>query len=179
VIVIARLVWLATGLLWAARSLVGFANPDYWDPVTALDWIAIWLYSAAWLMLAASVLLLGRLVGSREVTVATTIVAAGAIAAGVANGIEDGIGVSWFGTLYVVGFMVGWLGLLGLAATYQRARRTRLAGLAATTFLGILMFNVGGGFIILLALGGLAVAPSWFMAAAPMTDLADGTLEVG
>lgn len=99
-LVVARLVWLATGLLWAARSLVGFANPDYSDPVTALDWIAI-------------------------------------------------------------------------------ARRRRLAGLAATMFLGILMFIVGGGFIILLALGGLAVAPSWFMAVEPTTDLADATLEVG
>jgi hypothetical protein len=172
--VVARMVWSATGVLWAAASLVLFAHPDYWDPVTALDWTAVWLYSAAWLMLAASVLLLARLVDSREVKVATTIVAIGAIAAGVANGVEDGLGASSFGSLYVLGFMVGWLGLLGLATTFFRAAHVRLAGLSVVIFVGVASITLGGGGIVLVALGGLAVAPSWFIAT-PTTPEAIGT----
>ena len=30
--------WLLTGGVWAARSVIAPFNPDYWDPVTALDW---------------------------------------------------------------------------------------------------------------------------------------------
>ena len=162
--VVARIVWSATGVAWAAASLVQLAHPDYWDPVTALDWAAVWLYSAAWLTLAPSVLLIARLVDSREVKIAATIVAVGAIAAGVANGVEDGLGASSFGLLYVVGFMVGWLGLIGLAATFARARCVRLAGLSAAIFVGVASITLGGGVIVLVALGSLAVAPSWFIA---------------
>ncbi len=171
----ARIVWLTTGLMWATRSLLEFAHPDYMDPSAALDWVAVWLYSAAWLMLAASVLLVARLVATREVTVAATIVATGAIAAGVANGLEDGLGMSSFGVLYVVGFMVGWLGLLGLAASLQRATCVRLAGLTLAIFVGVASLTLGGGVIVLMALGSLAAAPAWFTAA-PDTTETTGTL---
>jgi len=43
-----RTVWPVTGSIWALRlrSLLELANPDYWDPVTALDWSAVWTFSA-------------------------------------------------------------------------------------------------------------------------------------
>ena len=61
--------------------------------MTTLDWASIWLYSAAWLLLAPAVLLMGRLVASREVRTLAAIVAAGALATGIANGLEDGFEV--------------------------------------------------------------------------------------
>ena len=51
---LSRIVWLVTGATWAARSLLERADPDYWDPVTTLDWSAVWTFSAALLLLAAS-----------------------------------------------------------------------------------------------------------------------------
>ena len=62
-----RVIWLLTGAAWAGRSLVEFAHPDYFDPVTALDWTAVWLYSAALLLFAPSLVLLGSLATSRSV----------------------------------------------------------------------------------------------------------------
>lgn len=40
---LSRAIWLATGIAWAVRSLMGLADPDYVDPVTALDWSSVWL----------------------------------------------------------------------------------------------------------------------------------------
>ena len=159
---LARVLWLLTGALWAAMSLVQFAHPNYWDPVTALDWSSIWIYSAALLSLAASVLLLGRLAPSRRVMIAATVVAIGALGAGVANALEDGNGVSWMGTIYVLGVLTAGIGLLPLAIAFQRVPRSRLAGITAAVFLGVLTSTLGGGLIVLTAFGSLALAPQWF-----------------
>lgn len=166
-IVVSRIVWLVTGVVWACRSLIEFAHPDYWDPVTALDWSAVWLYSAAWLLMAPSVLLLGRLASSRQVMTVAAVVAIGALLAGGANAIEDGFGVKSLGTLYVVGFMTAWLAFLPLAATFRQARCSRLAGLSVALFFGVMLFTLGGGLIILGALGSIAVAPRWVTGQVP------------
>ena len=155
-----RVIWLLTGAAWAGRSLVEFAHPDYFDPVTALDWTAVWLYSAALLLFAPSLVLLGRLATSRSVMTFAAISAIGALVAGGANAIEDGFSVAIGGTLYVVGFMTMWLALLPLAVTLYRAPCSRLAGLSVLLFVGVLLFNLGGGLLILGGLGALAIAPS-------------------
>lgn len=160
--VVSRMIWLLTGGAWAGRSLIAFADPDYWDPVTVLDWTAVWLYSAALLLFAPSLVLLGRLATSRSVMTFAAISAIGALVAGGANAIEDGFSVAIGGTLYVVGFMTMWLALLPLAVTLYRAPCSRLAGLSVLLFVGVLLFNLGGGLLILGGLGALAIAPSWF-----------------
>jgi hypothetical protein len=157
-----RLIWLLTGGAWAGISLIAFADPDYRDPVTALDWSAVWLYSAALLLLTPSALLLGRLASSRTVMAVATVVAIGALVAGLANAIEDGLGVKALGTFYVVGFLTAWISLLPLAVTLRQARYSRLAGLTVALFFGVMLFTVGGGLIILGGLGALAIAPAWF-----------------
>jgi hypothetical protein len=162
-LIVSRVVWTLTGGVWAARSLVEFADPDYWDPVTTLDWTAVWLFSAALLGMAASVLLLGRLAPSRGVTIVARLVALAAVAAGVANGVEDGLGASAFGTVYIIGFLTMWLGLLALAVSFGVAGQPRLSGLSVALFLGVMLFMVGGGVVTLFALGSLAVAPAWFV----------------
>jgi hypothetical protein len=164
---ISRLIWCLTGLAWAIRSLLEFSQPGYSNPVTVLDWGAVWSYSIAWLMFVPSVLLLGRLASSRKVMVVATIFALGAVMAGSANAIEDGFGVRAFGAVYLVGFLIAWLSLLPLAVVLWRARCPRLAGLVVALFVGVSLFTLGAGLIILVALGALAYAPEWFGPAQP------------
>jgi hypothetical protein len=161
---VARLIWVVTGIAWAARSLLAFADPDYYSPVTALDWAAVWTYSAAWLLLAPSVLLIASLAGSRSVTVIAAICATAAVLAGGANALEDGFRVPIGPTPYVVGFLVGWLSLVLLATTLARVKQWRLGALCLATFGGILFaFGFAGGVVILVVLVALAFAPEWFI----------------
>ncbi len=161
-IVLSRIVWLLTGIAWAGRSLMEFAHPDYWDPVTALDWTSIWVYSAAWFGMAASVLLLARLAPTRPVVIAAALVAIAAVLAGGANALEDGFGMKSLGTFYVIGTLGAWLGLLPVAVSFRLAKVSRLAWLTAGLFGGILTFLLGGGLLILAALGSVAVVPGWY-----------------
>ena len=105
------------------------------------------------------------------------IVAAGALATGIANGLEDGLEVSSLGPFYVLGFFVGSLGLLVLATSLAHARRPRLGWLSVAIFLGVFLFLFGGGLIVLAAFGSLAVAPSWFQVARPVPSAAVGSSE--
>ena len=157
-----RAVWLVTGSAWAARSLLGFTQPNFTSPVTALDWLAVWLFTACWLLLAPSVILLARLAASRQVMAIAGVVAVAALCAGVANAVEDGLGAKAWGTLYIVGSLTGWFGLLALAFATNRVGHARLAKLCLALFVGFLLFPLGGGFISLIAWAMLAIAPSNF-----------------
>lgn len=157
-----RVIWLATGIAWASRSLMSLADPDYWDPVSTLDWSAVWLYSIAWLLMAPSVLLMARLAPTRLVLTCAAIVAAAAVVAGAANALEDGLGMRSLGSAYVVGVMVAWLGLVPLAVAFGLARAPRLAGLCVVLVVGIPLINTGGSVLILVGLGALAIRPAWF-----------------
>lgn len=161
----ARIVWLLAGGAWATRSILEFAEPDYWNAVTALDFAAVWLSSACWLILAPAVILIGRLSPSHPPRTTAVVVAGAAVLAGVANGIEDGLGVSSWGSFYVLGTMTAWLGILALVVIFARAGRSRLGWVAGGLFTGFLLFNVGGGLLILGALAGLAINPRWFVSA--------------
>ena len=83
---VARVVWVTTGFLWAVDGLLLLSDVAYWDPVTTLDHVAVWTYSLAWLFLAASIILLGRLVASRPVALIAAVIAVGAAAAGSPTG---------------------------------------------------------------------------------------------
>lgn len=159
---LSRIVWVLTGLAWAGHSLMAFTSPDYWDPVTALDWASIWMYSLAWLLTAPTVLLIARLAPTRAVQVCAVVASVGAVVAGGANAAEDGIGVSSMGTWYVIGFFTAWLAIAALAGTLHRVGRHRLGWCVAGLFGGIFLMLMGGGLIMLVALGALAVIPDWF-----------------
>ena len=169
--VVARVVWLLTGVTWAARSVLEFAHPDYWDPVTLIDWTAIWLFSAALLLTAPAMLLMSRLAPHPPVTAVARVVAAGAIVAGVANGLEDGLDVSSMGIFYVTGILVAGLALMPLAVAFRRTESVRLGWLTAALLLGILTFTLGGGLIVFVAFAVMAMAPGWFTEPSP-TSLA-------
>jgi hypothetical protein len=160
---IRRVAWLVAGATWAALSMVDLAHPDYWDPITPLDWTAVWLFSVALVLFAPAVVLLGRLVPSRRVLKVALMVGIASIVAGVANAVEDGFGVGAWGTPYVIGFLTAWFGLLALAGAMRQARHTRLAAAVVGLTVGVALFPLGGGVIVLVAFGGLALAPRWFV----------------
>ena len=160
--VLSRVVLFATGVVVGARSLLEFAHPDYWDPVTALDWAAVWLTSIGWILFALSILWLGRLAPTRSVIAASLVVAAGAILTGAANVLEDGFGFKALGTFYVIGIMTAGLMLPGLAWAFRSAHRPRLGWLSIALFVGILLTNVGGGVLVALSLWSVAAFPAWY-----------------
>lgn len=163
----ARIVWLLTGGVWATHALVGFAEPEYWNPVTTLDFAAVWLYSAGFLTLALTATLLGRLVPTRSVRRAAIVMAIAALVTGVANGIEDGLGVKTAGTVYVIGALALLVGTLVLVVALARDGPARLAWMTGGLAIGLLLVSIGGGLVILGMLGALAVRPAWFLVADP------------
>lgn len=163
---ISRVAWVAAAAAWAVSGLVSVTQPSYWDPVTMLDWAAVWSYSAALLLLAPAILLIARLTPGRPITAAAIAVAGGVVAAGGANALEDGFGVKAFGNAYVAGILVGWLSIVWLGLAQQRYGFPRLALLSGMLFLGLALASVGGGLVVAASLASVALAPAWFLRAA-------------
>lgn len=161
-----RLIWILTGIAWAGSTVLQLGPARYWDPGSVLDYTAVFTYTAAWCLLGPSVILLTRdtTKAARRISM---VAAAGAILTGVANGVEDGLGVPSAGAFYVIGFFVGWLALLPLALAIGRAKLSRLALVPLLLFSGIILLTSVGGFLILGLLTALAVRPEWFVRRGP------------
>jgi hypothetical protein len=158
-----RTLWLATGVAWAASSLILLARPTYWDPRTILDWAAVIAYTVAWLLLAPSIVLVSRLAEARRAHFLGTAIALAAVVAGVANIIEDGLGVAGASEWYVYGILIATVLLVPLAYLFARERALRLTGFCLALFLGIGFAAAGiGGLIILVLFGALALRTEWF-----------------
>ena len=159
----ARMVWTATGVAWALRSLLEFLAPQYFNPTTPLDHVAIWAYTAALLLTAPAAVELARLAALRSVTAVAIATAAGAIVAGVANVAEDVLRVAGSGYAYVAGFLVMVCGLLVNSVILAVFRRWRLAAAFALWCLGIFLFTIaGGGLLIFAVMVTVALRPTWF-----------------
>ncbi len=161
-IALSRIVWLVTGFLWVAGFAIDLTNANYLEPTAALDWIALWSWSVASVMLGASVLLVARLSSSRPAMITAAVVAGGGVTAGVANGLEDGYGITEMGLFYVLGFAAMWFGLMVQAIVLAQSGHLHLAALSFVMFIGVTLFPVGGAFAILAALSSVALAPTWF-----------------
>lgn len=145
-----------------AASLLVVAGAEYWDPTSLTDHLAVWLYTAAWLLAAPTVLLMTRGSSGRVPNMLAMTFAFAAIVVGAANALEDGFGLRELGTVYVVGFVVALLTLLSLTATLLRTGLGRLAGVTAALLFGIAFATSGGGVIVFGALAALAFTPAWF-----------------
>lgn len=147
-----------TGVAWAARSLQAILfDPDYWDPVTANDYVSIYLYSAAWLLTAASVLILREVAHpERGLSAVILVVAVACTVTGVANGIEDALGVSGFGLLYVVGIVSSVIGMVAIAVMLRGTPASPLSFVPAVGGLAMFLMVLGGGVLGLVAWGGFA-----------------------
>lgn len=150
-------VFLATGVVWTARSFMEIiAHPHYWDPVSAIDWAAVWAYGLAWVLLAAT--LVGAAIRSGSgtaVRVIGGIAAATAVVTGVANGIEDGLGLTWISTVYVLGALAAVGTMIVFAVALGLSGRPRWLVAILLMVPGIVAMSFGFGVLVLI---GAAVA---------------------
>lgn len=140
---------LLTAALLIVRTMIGLQDPDYWNPVTPLDYAAVWWGSAALLGAASVGWLLGWLArADRPSGVAAMVGGAGMALAAVVNVFEDGFGMHELGTFFVLGTITASLGLIALTVALAKAGARMLALLAAATLFG--PFVVGGvvGFVV-------------------------------
>ena len=147
-------------LLMLARAVVEFSEPQYWDPVTPLDWAAVWLASTMMWALAVGLLLWWRHTPIRRGAPFLLIAALGALANGAGNALEDAFGNRDFGAdLWVYGGGALFLGLvLAGVLALTVSHRLRWSGLLNLLFVvGFVLIEVAG-FIFFLSPGALLVA---------------------
>jgi hypothetical protein len=151
----------ATALAWivsAAHFLV--AKPAFWDPVSISDYFAVYAYSTAWLSLAAASLVVGQLGRAGPgVRITAMILAAACVVTGVANALEDGVGIAAFGNVYVGGIVGATACLFILALLAFRGRWSSVAVVSVASAIGVLTVSVGGGLVVGAAWAGFG----WFM----------------
>jgi hypothetical protein len=147
-----------TGLVWTGRSLLEvLAHPDYWDPVTSLDWLAIWSYSLAFALLALTVPLLAHdSRAGRPVDVTAVAVSLAAALASVANVVEDAFAVTGASTFYVIGALGTLIGLIALCVGLWLGRRRASALVVLLILIGVTGMVVGMGWLVLV--GGVQAA---------------------
>ena len=140
---------LVGGAVWAARIWIVTMDPTYWSPSSTLDYAAVALYSAGLITLAMCIWRL-RVVHTPAVLRGGAAAALGLSTAGVANLVEDGLGVKPFGVVYLAGVLVGTFALIPLGVGLARARRPRwIAAAALLTFLGLIFSSQWYGNVVL------------------------------
>lgn len=147
-----------TGVAWSVSSLhQALFRPDYWNPVTAGDYFAVYAYTVAWLFTAVSLLVLREVASTTEtISTAILVVAAGCLVAGVANALEDAVGIDALGIVYVTGAIIGGFGLLAIAAMLFTSLVRILTFVPAFGALAMMAVMVGGGVLALVAWLGFA-----------------------
>jgi hypothetical protein len=101
-----------------AYAAIGFADTNSDDPQSVSDYAAVILFSAALIGVAAALAFLRQLRAApsrSSASIGLAAAAAGAALAGVGNFIEDGLGVSAFGLLFVLGGLALIVGVLAAA----------------------------------------------------------------
>ena len=84
------------------------------------------------------------------------VIAVACAVTGVANGLEDGLGVKVFGLPYLIGVIVGAGGMIVIAVKFWASPARRLSFVPALGGLAIMTVNLGGGVFGLLAWLGFA-----------------------
>jgi hypothetical protein len=156
--------------------VTSFTDPAFTDPQSAWDWFAVVAYSVALLALAAGLMVFARLVGGRVTVVVASVAAAGAVVTAVGNLVEDALGHGWAGdALYLPGAVLMLLGLVGLpvaVAVEGRGAERLFALVPASTLVGLLLLERGGGILILAAWLGLAIVVRRTNTAEPVPSIA-------
>jgi hypothetical protein len=145
-------IYLLLGLAVAGRSLLEITvAPDYWDPRTLVDHLAVWSYSLCFLALALALLRLVRDASpTRLATGLAWLTAGAALLTAVANAVEDAFGVTWWGSLYVASVLTTVVGLLVLGGTLWIKGEGRWAIVVTCWLIGFAGITVGLGFVALL-----------------------------
>lgn len=136
-------VWVGTGVAWLATWAAYRFGPSYSAPVTPFDYLGVALFAASLLLMAASLWSVAIVVSPGRATKAFGGVATfGSALAGVANGLEDGLGLSWFAYLFFAGMLMLGAASVGFAIALAKSHPGfRLA--AAATLLAVAPFAMG------------------------------------
>jgi hypothetical protein len=149
-------VLLIGGLIWIGRAVLEFYEPNYWNPRTALDYVAVVGTSLMYLFLSAALRGLYRryplpVSGKQkvwQVGIVLAILATAAVA--VSNFIEDALGVKAIWFMYVFGALGTMLGLLlaALGAFLHAETRLRLGWFLLACIVGIAFPDFGSGLVV-------------------------------
>ena len=143
------------GVLWCARSLQSFADPEYQNPASPSDWFAVVSFSAALFALALALPTLAQLAGDGRLVFRVSLApAAGAALAGISNLLEDALQLGfafWFFIVSTVLTLIGLIAFTLVVAVVGRGHRRLLATVPAATLIGVMLFESGGGVLILAA----------------------------
>lgn len=150
---------LMTGVAWAVQAVqMILVQPEYLNPETAGDYFTVYAYSASLLLTAASLLTVRDVARPLLAPSSAILVVAGACAlAGVANALEDGLGLKVFGLAYIIGVMVAALGMIVIAAKFWASPVRRLTFVPAVGSIALMTVNIGGGILGLVAWLGFGV----------------------
>ena len=148
-------VLLLGGLIWIGRALQEFYEPNYWNPVTTCDYIAVVGTSLQMLFLSAVFWGLYRLFplpasGKQKVwMVGMAIIILASATAGVSNFIEDALGVKTLGFIYGIGSFGLILGytLAEIGALMHSNIRSRMGGFLLACFVGVGFPDYGSGIV--------------------------------
>lgn len=159
-VLLGRTVFALVGVLWGMRSLQAFTDPNFTDPESASDWWAVVSFSLCLALLPVGLAFLVRLSQrrGRASRVLVMIAALGGLTAGIANLIEDGMGVDAAGSVYFVSVSLMMLTMIALAGVLL-VDRPRWPGLVVlSTLIGMLNLESGGGVLVLVVWCATAIA---------------------
>jgi hypothetical protein len=143
---------IGVGLTWAFRAAIELAKPAYWEPVTALDWVAVMTYSVALVLLAPAMIVLIELSGrSRTMKALSAAVGATAVVMAIANFVEDGLGVDAFSRLFVGAALALFAALVVTTLVLATSKPRALALVPLATLFGVGALDAGGGFLVFVA----------------------------
>ena len=145
---------------WVFQLGLATANPDPFNPVSFVDYLAVLTFSAALAAFAPAAWLIARLATARTrwLFLASSVTAGGALVAAIGNIVEDGFGISEAGGLIFVSGLGGLLlGLIALTIVLAARRELQLAGLTVASLVGLFSSANGGGTIVAVAWLGVSI----------------------
>ena len=152
------LLWVATGLAWAAPSVLGLPGPSFSDVPAAPDPRAVVAFGVAFALTAPAVLAVTALVPpNRDLRVVAAVVAVGSVAAAAGRVLDETWGIEAVRQVHVLGSLASWVGMILLALVLDRAKRRDLALVPLLHFIGFSFLPVGGGLLTLVGWAGLAL----------------------
>jgi hypothetical protein len=147
--VVQGLYLIVVGIAFSVRGAIALQDPDFWEPVTDLDYAAVWTHSLALMLVApALVILVRRSRAGSAATIVALVSAGAAVVTAVANAIEDGFDLEGFGTLYVLAILPFLFGLIVLAILLFRGDHAAFGFVPLLTILGLFAYDAGGGIVI-------------------------------
>ena len=158
----ARLVWLATGITWAVSALLPLAQALV-TPLLDLRPVTALVYSVAWLLFAASSVLVSRIAEARRAHLVGMAIAIAAVVTGGANLVVNVAGVAGLAEWYSYGILIATVLLVPFAYLFARERLLRLTAFTLGLFVAIgFTPPVLGGVLVALLFGALALRTAWF-----------------